>query len=589
MKNLLTLSLLFVFAITFSQNVKTLQFVSITPDTTLCEDLELNLIVDFTNYISLQWQYYDGSSFTDLAVNPIFNGVDNDTLSFITDFWLDNALFRCIAYDTTNIIYSDTVKLHVLSNDLSINIINDTIFVDPANSYQWYYNGNILLGETNNFLPVNGIGVYSVEVEKLNGCNNTLIAYKDTINIDSAWVSPEEICLGESAILYTNYPICKQANFNDGTIGLLFSSNITPDFSNPCISSIDGSPYLWVGDDACFPRDLTTITMDVTGGTEICFDFVMAVQGIASPCEGPDEMDEGVSFQYSTDNGLSWQDITYFCPNGNEYSSNLWIGESFSGTSLPTNFTEWANYCYTVPLSAITTSTMFQWHQEQGTNQSFDHWGLDNISFCGTNQLSASDFQWFDDQNNLISSYNYTVSPIHNTIYMGVLGSTTGAPDTAYVELVVNPLPEPGIFQTMNTLSTNYFETYQWYKNTLTISGANDYFYNANYSGNFFVEVVDTNGCVGYSDTIYVTITNINEIDENNTIKIYPNPAKDFITIENSDIILSKIEVLDLSGKVILKQEDNSNKITIDISNLEKGTYFIKINEFKEPIKFVKK
>jgi hypothetical protein len=315
----------------------------------------------------------------------------------------------------------------------------------------------------------------------------------------------------------------------------------------------------------------------------------MATQGSSSPCEGPDEVDEGVSLQYSIDGGTTWNDIAYFSPDGMEYPSNIWVGQSSSvSESYTSNFVTWANNCYDVPSGAVGSNTMFQWHQEQITDEFCDHWGIDNISICGSNTNYGS-IAWYDENEQFISNdANITVSPETSTTYFTVIETSPYLSDTSYIDIIVNSLPEPDILQTINTLSTNYFETYQWYKNTLTISGANDYFYNANYSGNYFVEVVDTNGCVGYSDTIYVTITNVNEIDDNNTIKIYPNPAKDFITIENSDIILSKIEVLDLSGKIMLKQEDNSNKITIDISNLEKGTYFIKINDFKENIKFVK-
>ena len=67
----------------------------------------------------------------------------------------------------------------------------------------------------------------------------------------------------------------------------------------------------------------------------------------------------------------------------------------------------------------------------------------------------------------------------------------------------------------------------------------------------------------------------INAIAASN-ISIYPNPTSDILTIRdiqtNSSIGIQKIEILDLSGRLI-KQYNNTS--TIDISCLAKGTYLL--------------
>ncbi len=66
-----------------------------------------------------------------------------------------------------------------------------------------------------------------------------------------------------------------------------------------------------------------------------------------------------------------------------------------------------------------------------------------------------------------------------------------------------------------------------------------------------------------------------------NNIDIYPNPANDFIFIRNSENIKS-ISISDISGKIISENEyKNSNEISIDISKMAKGIYFIKLTDNK--------
>ncbi|MFC4722616.1 T9SS type A sorting domain-containing protein [Geojedonia litorea] len=59
-------------------------------------------------------------------------------------------------------------------------------------------------------------------------------------------------------------------------------------------------------------------------------------------------------------------------------------------------------------------------------------------------------------------------------------------------------------------------------------------------------------------------------------LKVYPNPAKNYIVIESQKNPISKIEVFDVLGKSVTSQTQLSND-NIDISNLSRGMYFLKI------------
>jgi len=68
----------------------------------------------------------------------------------------------------------------------------------------------------------------------------------------------------------------------------------------------------------------------------------------------------------------------------------------------------------------------------------------------------------------------------------------------------------------------------------------------------------------------------------NNNFKIYPNPATEYVAIEQKEtngVTLQSIQILDSSGKWIRSVEENFNQI--DISDLSKGIYLFVIQTDK--------
>lgn len=77
------------------------------------------------------------------------------------------------------------------------------------------------------------------------------------------------------------------------------------------------------------------------------------------------------------------------------------------------------------------------------------------------------------------------------------------------------------------------------------------------------------------------TPTNVDiSTDNNSSINIYPNPTKGKLNI-NCDFNLKSIEVLNIMGKVIYRSTPNNLQTVyeIDLSNVPKGIYFVKIND----------
>jgi alpha-tubulin suppressor-like RCC1 family protein len=64
--------------------------------------------------------------------------------------------------------------------------------------------------------------------------------------------------------------------------------------------------------------------------------------------------------------------------------------------------------------------------------------------------------------------------------------------------------------------------------------------------------------------------------NESTLFSIFPNPTKDFLSIQNlSNTTIDKIVVMDMSGKTILEQTQKSTKV--NVQNLAKGMYLLQV------------
>ncbi len=81
---------------------------------------------------------------------------------------------------------------------------------------------------------------------------------------------------------------------------------------------------------------------------------------------------------------------------------------------------------------------------------------------------------------------------------------------------------------------------------------------------------VDRDGKTSFSNVKEITINN-----QQQTISIYPNPAKNYINVVGKN--LKKIQLLDCFGRVVLQVDHPTERQIIDTRQLSKGMYFINI------------
>lgn len=110
--------------------------------------------------------------------------------------------------------------------------------------------------------------------------------------------------------------------------------------------------------------------------------------------------------------------------------------------------------------------------------------------------------------------------------------------------------------------------------NTIIFDAGN--FYLAGHYDGSEVNAVGSRFLIINADSVFSVAENFNNLK----IVIYPNPAKDKITItNNSDLIQTEtINIFQISGqKVMQKDFQNQKLIQIDVSMMPKGIYLMKI------------
>jgi len=124
-------------------------------------------------------------------------------------------------------------------------------------------------------------------------------------------------------------------------------------------------------------------------------------------------------------------------------------------------------------------------------------------------------------------------------------------------QLVTPVAPE---FETKNLVAMNNMVTLQhWYAQ----NDAGNLVYVCDYIYNY--------------DTL--TSTGItNHLFDAGNMRLYPNPASDLITIDANNTIISNVDVIDNTGKVVMRKPHlNKEKMDLDLTALRSGIYYVRL------------
>lgn len=165
---------------------------------------------------------------------------------------------------------------------------------------------------------------------------------------------------------------------------------------------------------------------------------------------------------------------------------------------------------------------------------------------------------------NLDSGKTYQVSFWHHA------GSFFGTPIPENVELVMGTSPEPASLTTLiEDLGT--VDEVSFTKSAHTFSvGTSDVYYIA------FHITTDMSFFYRIDDFTVSDVTSLEETAES-MMSIYPNPAKNIVTVDGGELNIDQVQIYNTMGQMITSKEANSSKLQLNVSDYKAGMYFIRM------------
>ncbi|MFZ9475133.1 MAG: T9SS type A sorting domain-containing protein, partial [Bacteroidia bacterium] len=76
-----------------------------------------------------------------------------------------------------------------------------------------------------------------------------------------------------------------------------------------------------------------------------------------------------------------------------------------------------------------------------------------------------------------------------------------------------------------------------------------------------------------------ITVNSCTGIDEseNEVFTVYPNPGQGIYNLVTSNSLPYRIQVLDITGRMLIDQELHTSNYTLNIQNYTNGIYYLKI------------
>jgi subtilisin-like proprotein convertase family protein len=357
----------------------------------------------------------------------------------------------------------------------------------------------------------------------------------------------------------------KVSDLATGDIGILHKWTLYFEFENNIVS------YIWSNNGTNSQITVTpsqngifyvTVT-DAKGCTKIASAEVQVVSASNQPDLGP--------------NRYICQGQSVIISAGQNFDTYLWNTQE---TTASIEVSEQGTYSVTVTDACGSHEANVQVFVNQLPQLNLG----DDISTCVGNDVNiyAGEFEsylWSTDENTPSISF----TPIYSGTFPFAVTITdgNGCQNSDEIVVDVHELPEIELGEDLIichneivTLQAGNFSEYMWSNNSsdsYIVVNANELQPGSYY---YSVTVTDSNGCSA-SDEINVYIEICAGIIDGDfsSIKIYPNPANEFIYVELPNE--QQISILDAQGQIIFSSSLPLNKHKVDLKHLPAGLYII--------------
>jgi hypothetical protein len=211
--------------------------------------------------------------------------------------------------------------------------------------------------------------------------------------------------------------------------------------------------------------------------------------------------------------------------------------------------------------------------------------GFDSIPFFDSLLTTTHPYHWnFGDPASGAANESTEQFPVHYftgpgvyTVTLSLESDCTPLQITQQVTVTQQTPLQPQISNTLGTLECTPAFSYQWYMNGMLISGATLQQFTPSQVGNYWVVISDASGCNAQSEPYGYWILGQVAQAQNNFLRIYPNPASDFVFMDASDH--GNWMLYDISGKLCLTGHANKGPNRIILKDLQKGMYVLRAGE----------
>lgn len=119
----------------------------------------------------------------------------------------------------------------------------------------------------------------------------------------------------------------------------------------------------------------------------------------------------------------------------------------------------------------------------------------------------------------------------------------------------------------------------QWFRDSVALSGAGSSELLATDTGKYYAQVVDTSGCVSYSDTILYQpnsgSTSLLERAPSMGLQVYPNPTSGGCSVSGLHLH-QPFSIISLQGQVMYRGKSNQKSVVLDLKDFPAGLYLLK-------------
>lgn len=189
--------------------------------------------------------------------------------------------------------------------------------------------------------------------------------------------------------------------------------------------------------------------------------------------------------------------------------------------------------------------------------------------------VTGLDFQWRKNGVDIPGANSQTYVATESATYSAYVAVTSGTCNTVSrdVDVIVNEFPVPTVSWSGTTLYTSSaYSVYQWFVNTVAISGATSSTYVPTAPGSYRVRVSDPNGCIAYSAAYNLVTVGVANVDKS-AVHIFPNPATDRLFIDAGGAHVSA-EITTIDGRMVKKVADAQE---IGLDDVPAGLYMLSV------------